>query len=134
MFSHDAMNLNGYSQEESRISKCLARHLHQYVYVPENYICPEACALLAAAEELAVCSAETSETSERVDASILMQTMRVGLDGKYAPWRISQSTAPPKKFFRTFWRSITWRLLQRTGVKIALSRMVERLPVQEGML
>ncbi len=33
------------------------------------------------------------------------------LDGMYDPVRILQSTAPPKWFFRTFWRSISLRLL-----------------------
>ncbi len=31
----------------------------------------------------------------------------------YEPERISTSTAPPKRFFRTFWRSIVRRILQR---------------------
>ena len=31
----------------------------------------------------------------------------------YEPERISQNLAPPKRFYRTFWRSITRRIIER---------------------
>ncbi len=66
-------------------------------YVPVNYICSEACAFLAAAEA----SAARRVTAKELDVSNNGLTLK------------SSSEAPPKKFPRTFWKSIALRLLYR---------------------
>jgi hypothetical protein len=83
-------------------------------YVPVNYICPEVHALLLAAE------ASAARRAEVLDAEGMEQDMKghVGmlqdvLDGRQDPALAVPRMAPPKRFFRTFWRSITHRLLHQ---------------------
>ena len=82
---------------------------HREAFVPVNYINPEACALLAAAEGSA------ARRADGADAGIIALSVkgRGQLDGLYDPERILLTTAPPKRFFRIFWQSISLRLLHR---------------------
>ncbi len=97
-------------------------------YVPVNYICPEAYAFLAVADASAARRADAIDTgATALDMRCNEPTLQSALDGMYDPERVSPSfhrneanqlvgspsMAPPKKFFRTFWRSISFRLLRR---------------------
>ncbi len=90
--------------------------LDQDVYVPVNYISPEVYALLAAAEASAARHADSlgaggMELNMGDHGSTLH--MQGALDGDCDAERVLPSTAPPKRFYRTFWRSTSLRLLNR---------------------
>jgi hypothetical protein len=85
-------------------------------YVPENHISDQTYAFLAAYDAkiaLRTHIKDDGDTMELVGSS----TMNM-----YEPERISPSSAPPKRFFRTFWRSIALRMLDRA---YSASRMQE---------
>ena len=111
--AQDAMDHNAFSRGGSSSSQKAERQ-GQDAYVPVNYISPDAFAFLAAAEASADHRAEAlgSEGME-LDASGHGTTLQSALDGLYNPERILLSFAPPKRFFRTFWRSIAFRLVHR---------------------
>jgi hypothetical protein len=91
--------------------------LHDHdVCVPFSSISPEAYALLAAAEAAAARRTVKRETRVmEIDASANVHgsTRQIVSDGGYDPERVLPSMAPPKRYFRTFWRSVSFRLLQR---------------------
>jgi hypothetical protein len=45
----------------------------------------------------------------------------IALDGRYDPERVLRFKAPPKRFYRTFWRSISLRLLRQREQGTTLS-------------
>jgi hypothetical protein len=81
--------------------------------VPVNYISPEACALLAAAEASAARRANDLDTENmEEDAGYgFSMLLHNAIDGV----NVTELTlpTPPKKFYRTFWQSISLRLLYR---------------------
>jgi hypothetical protein len=85
-------------------------------YVPVNYISSELLALLAAAEASAARRADAMDlgTEEHDDANNDLTMPGSVIDGKYDPVRILQCMAPPKRFYRTFWKLISRRLLAAT--------------------
>ncbi len=89
--------------------------LDRDTYVPVNYISPEACALLAAAEAYADRRANDFDTENMEgDSGYGFSTlMHNAIDGVNVPELTLPSMAPPKKFYRTFWQSISLRLLYR---------------------
>ena len=93
--AHDYMDHDTLYDSGSSISRKAAIQ-EQDVYVPVNYICPEAYALLATFNYQAC-------DSERMDVD------------SCSPASTSTSMAPPKRFFRTFWRSISLRLLDHSA-------------------
>ncbi len=111
---HDATDHDAYSRGGSSSSVKSAAE-EQDPYVPVNYIRPEVRALLAAAEASAARCAETSMDTSVVNliANYPHSRMLCAMDGCSDPQRTLPSMAPPKKFFRTFWRSISMRLLHR---------------------
>jgi hypothetical protein len=84
-------------------------------YVPVNYISPEACALLAAAEAYAARRANDVDTENmEEDAGYGFSTLlHNAIDGVNVPELSLPRMAPPKKFYRTFWQSISLQLLYR---------------------
>ena len=80
--------------------------MHHNAYIPVNYISPEACAFLAAAEAAAALLADAMDAGN-------VTTVQSSLAELHDPERILLSMAPPKKFYRTFWQSISLRLLHR---------------------
>ncbi len=75
-------------------------------FVPVNYISPEACDFLAAAEAAALLRADAMDTGN-------VTTVQSSLADLHDPDRISLSLVPPKKFYRTYWQSFSLRLLHR---------------------
>jgi hypothetical protein len=98
---HDAGSLSGNSIIAT------AATLDYAGYVPVNNISTEAYALLAAAEALA---------ARRADAGDLGNNWTMperALDGMYNNLCDSQCMPPPKRFYRTFWESVSRRLLHQ---------------------
>ena len=101
----------------SRCGSAKSQHaaiLEQDAYVPVNYIHPEVYALLAAAE------ASAARCANAMDVEVMDQEGNgygSTLQSEFDVWRVPScvllSTAPPKRFYRNFWRSISHRLLQR---------------------
>ncbi len=84
-------------------------------YVPVNYISPEACALLAAAEASAARRTEAFDADDTEhDMNGHGSTLQSASDGLLGPQCVSQSMPPPKRFYRLFWQSISVRLLDRS--------------------
>ena len=117
---HDAFSRGGSS--DSAKSACLDKDL----YVPVNYISPEACALLLAAEASAArCSEAMDASAMQLDLSYCFSALQTALDGVYDPERtlpMMAVMAPPKKFYRTFWQSISLKLLYRWTQSVKSSR------------
>ncbi len=77
----------------------IAEMTHVDVFVPVNYINPEACALLAAAE------ASSARRADDLDAGIIELSVKdrgQKLGGFYDLERILPKTALPKRFFLIF--------------------------------
>ncbi len=85
--------------------------------MPVNYICPEAYALLVAAEESAARRADDMDAKdieiEMLDANELGSTLQSAMDGLNGPGSVWPQMAPPKKFYRIFWQSVSRRILHR---------------------
>ena len=75
-------------------------------YVPVNDIKPEVCAMIAAwqSHQLERQRFETSLLDLPAESSPV----------NFEPYRYCALTGPPKRFYRTFWRSISLRSLQRS--------------------
>jgi hypothetical protein len=126
---HDATDHDAYSRGGSS-SSVKSAEMEQDPYVPVNYISPEACALLAAAEASAARCAEAYMDASVVNiiANYPYSRMLCEMDGYRDPQRTLTSMAPPKKFYRTFWRSIAMRLLYR-WTQEAKSSLASRVPM-----
>ncbi len=111
---YGAISRTGNSESEN------AAMLERNVYVPANYISPEACALLAAAE------ASAARRADALDARGMELDVNGGgaspnctfkLDrchDHYDPERVLLTMAPPKRFHRISWKSMSQRLLNRS--------------------
>ena len=109
----DVMDSDAFSRCGSANSAKAAQH-DPGAYVPVNYISAEAYALLAAAE------ASAARKADALDAGALERdmhgscsTLQSVVFELHDPARMLLCMAPPKKFYRIFWQSITWRLLDR---------------------
>ena len=95
-------------------------------YVPLNYINPEAYAFLVSAEASAARCAEERAAAMESDAdgsgTNLSQNALTG-------WQ-SPSMPPPRKFYRTFWHSISLRLLRQRARVLLLSSRPATVPMQ----
>ncbi len=78
-------------------------------YTPVNYISDEARAMLQAYENAAMRRADASASASGYDATC-HESMSNTL--MYDPERILANPTPPKRFFRTFWQSLTIRMLR----------------------
>ena len=107
-----------YLHHDAFSSGCLEKAaLDRNVYMTANYICPEARALLVAVESLAARRAEAQDAGGIAfcldgDGGTLQRTS-VCTDEMYDPERILLNMAPPKKYYKTFWKSVSLRLLHR---------------------
>ncbi len=86
----------------------------QDAYAPVNYISTEVYALLAAAEA----SAARRPDSDTLDCVMPGgnrhgASLQITMEGVYDPSYDTHSMPPPKKYYRTFWKSISQRLLLR---------------------
>ena len=108
-----AMDLESVSRSGSSNSDKTER-LNQDDYVPENYFSPEVYALLAAAEAAAARRADALDAS---DIEPVLMGLGSSLQAQNATpigWCYPvSSTAPPKRYYTIFWRSISLRLLDR---------------------
>jgi hypothetical protein len=105
---HDASSANSNSVNSEKIVRG--------PYVPVNYICPEAYALLAAAEASAARRADDSNAGHMdIDANGNGggSTLESSWHRMIEPERPVQSMARPKRFYRTFWKSVSARLTYR---------------------
>jgi hypothetical protein len=81
-------------------------------YVPVNNISPEAYALLAA-KSVICCHVDTSNMRHNEITLNGSSSTSLASDEIYDPERTVQILEPPKRFYRTFWRSASHRLLRR---------------------
>ena len=70
-----------------------------------------AAAVASAAWHAAELEAGVMDLDLNVNDYELMQ--KIVPDGGYDPERVMTSIAPPKRYFRTFWRSVSFRLLKQ---------------------
>ncbi len=112
--AQDAMDHDAFSRSGSANSAKSALQ-DRDAYVPVNYISPEACALLTAAEISAARKADELDAGFQKDAmdESSSSSVQSALFGLYDPERYLLSMAPPKKFYRIFWQTISWRLLDQ---------------------
>ncbi len=87
---------------------------NQLTYVPVNYISPEVYAYLEAAEA----SAARRADPDALDADSMISgdnlhgaSLQITMEDVHVPSYDMRSMPPPKKYFRTFWQSISQRLL-----------------------
>ena len=109
---HDAVSRSGSSDSAKSATPV------QEAYVPVSYICPEAYALLAAAEASAARRADDMDAKGTTitvldGAHGLGSTLQSAMDGWHGPGSVLLKMAPPKRFYRTFWQSVSQRLLHR---------------------
>ena len=90
---------------EEPLNAC-AQELVEDNYVPQNYISPEIYALLA-----------------NWEAWCLENPQPVVPAQVYEPFRLLPNSGPPKRFYRTFWRGITRRLVRLRQSKEAPDAM-----------
>ena len=84
----------------------------QSTYIPVNYISDEARAFILAYETAAARrGAAVGNVASHESIAPIATDM-------YEPERILASFAPPKRFFRTFWQSISIRLLRTEKLRI----------------
>jgi hypothetical protein len=90
-------------------------------YVPENFIKDEVYAILAAFEKDPLQRASVTQENHTMDTA--MEEAYVDFE----PRRLLTDSAPPKRFYRTFWRSAARRLLKyehTTGITAIRQRVV----------
>ena len=107
---HDAFSRSGSSSSAKAVKSA---GMERDPYVPVNFISPETCARLAAAEESAARCADAMDASVNLEYTYRVSSARSAVDGCRDPLRTLTSMAPPKRFYRTFWKSISFRLLHR---------------------
>ena len=127
--SQDAMELDAVSRSASSDSQKavnpnpVANVLDCSAYVPVNYISPEVYALLAAAEASAALQADVLDyQAMEIDMNGL--TLDSVRDGVYDPERALPSMAPPKRFYKTFWQSVSLRLLYQHSTTAGMAMSV----------
>ncbi len=89
----------------------------QAPYNPVNFISDEARALLF--------TYETALVAGNVACHDLMMPSTVSHPDTNEPLRILANLAPPKRFFRTFWRSISIRMLRQANQRLEMLCAVE---------
>ena len=88
-------------------------------------ISSEAYVLLAAAQASADHQAailKAGVAKHIVNANDHGSTLQCSSDERFDPERVLPSMAPPKRFYRTFWRSLSFRLLRRSSYMAGSSR------------
>ena len=85
--------------------KCEADYMSN-VYVPVNFIPDEAFAFLAAWDAAYITKASPLDAMELDTVSLPVSQI------EFEPTRRLNDFAPPKRFFRTFWRSIARRVVE----------------------
>ena len=122
---HDAFSRSGSS------NSTVDTLIRDAAYVPVSYISPEACALLVAAEKAAARRADALDAGMmELELNGSGSTLQGVLDGWYDPDRVLQSMAPPKRFYRIVWQSMSLRLLDRSTGKAWTSLKLEHLPTK----
>ena len=107
---HDAFSRSGSAKSQK------SAVLDQDAYVPVNYISPEVYALLAAAEASAARRAEAQDAGGMdLDSIGQESTLQTTMGGWHDPANAMLGMAPPKRYYRIFWRSVSKRLLQQSA-------------------
>jgi hypothetical protein len=97
------------SNKATRHEKCV----DEETYTPVNFIKAEVYALIAGWEACKSNPEESEEASEFTRDS--------PSEDLYEPSRHIPSSAPPKRFYRTFWRSVTRRMLEHARKSVISS-------------
>ena len=128
---HDAVSRSGSSKQTKAArpgssDSAKAARLNKDAYVPFNYICPDAYDLLAAAEAAAARRADDMDAKGTAIAVIdgangLGSTLQSALDGWHGPGSVLPQMAPPKRFYKVFWQSLSLQLLHRWANTASLS-------------
>ena len=88
----------------------------QKTYSPENEIKPEVIAMLASWES------RSADLKKNVGGdSVMVDAPFECVNERYKPCFYCITTEPPKRFYRTFWRSISRRALQHLSDKVLYS-------------
>ena len=107
--AHELADHNVFAASESS-TKHPKNHSNQQrikdAYEPVNYINDEVYAFMEAWEECASQRAKSSDVSPMDRASSASEAV-------YEPIRHMQDAVPPKRFYRTFWRSAARRVLRQ---------------------
>ncbi len=115
--SHDDMDHDLFPCSSGRSESENAEMLERNAYVPVNYISPDACALLAAAEASAARRADALDAGVmELDVNGSGVPLQSALNGCSDPERVlCLSMAPPKRFYRRVWESMSMQLLDRSA-------------------
>ena len=89
-------------------SSTSAVEMDHNAHVPVNCISPKAAAFLAAAEAAVLLRADEMDAGN-------VTPFQSSLADLHDPERFVQSFAPPKKFYRRHWQSVSPRLLTQAG-------------------
>ena len=120
LVDHDAV-LSGKAAKSTGSEKSTC---NDEAYVPVNFIEPEVYAMIAAWEACELKGRASEASSEcSLDAR---------QDAVCEPSRCVSITAPPKRFYRAFWRSTTRRMLEQARKSIHSSQS-SRLEEIEGL-
>jgi hypothetical protein len=112
--THDVMDHGAMSRPASSNTERTSK-LGIDSYETVNYISPEARALLVAAEESAARRADACEdVLMKLDVNGSGSTLQSALSGMLGPQRRVPNMAPPKRFYRIFWQSMSLKLLDRS--------------------
>jgi hypothetical protein len=111
-FQHNAMDHDSYLRGSFSSVKSAGMDLDPYVQ--DNFNSQETSTQLAAAEASAASCADAMDASGvSLEAAYRVSTELSAFDRCRDPERTLTSMAPPKKFYRAFWFSMSLRLLQR---------------------
>jgi hypothetical protein len=113
-YRHDATDHDAVYSRGGNSSSVESAGMEQDPYMPVNTISPEVYALLAAADASAACCTDAMETSvANLEATLCVSEVHRASDGcRDHPGPLTRM-APPKRFYRTFWLSMSLRLLYR---------------------
>jgi hypothetical protein len=116
--AHDVMECTDAFSRSGSSSSVKSTRLEQDVHVQVNCTSREVNVPLATAEIMAVRHAGALDVGsggsglEATDRYSTLSTLHILLDEIYDPERSFAHIAPPKRFFRTFWKSVSLRLLR----------------------
>ena len=82
-------------------------------YIPVNEIKPEVLAMLVAWESAKLERQQAQKPDSAMQVVPLESSDSFEFE-RYVPSRCCHTTEPPKRFYRTFWRSISRRIVQNT--------------------
>ena len=111
--AHNVMDFETVSQNEGSFSD--KPEWLQNAYVPENNISPEVYTLLAAAEKSFALRVDDPGAADMdidcISQELTLQAQSEPIESSCPVYELGTPSAPPKRFYTTFWRSITLRIM-----------------------